>query len=52
MHKLFEIAGELKKVSVEFSRLNWAYYTTGYDFGIQAKYSEMTDILKRKTILI
>ena len=48
MHKLFEIAGELKKVSVEFSRLNWAYYTTGYDFGIQAKYSEMTDILKRK----
>ncbi len=45
---LFDIARELQEESVKFGRMNWAYYTTGFDFGIQEQYTKMTDILKRK----
>ncbi len=46
--KLIEIGKELKELSVKSGRLGWAYYTTGYDFGIQESYDKITDYLKDK----
>ena len=46
--KLIQIGKELKELHVKSGRLGWAYYTTGYDFGIQEAYDRITDYLKDK----
>jgi len=45
---LIQIGKELKELYVTKSRLGWAYYTTGYDFGIQEANDKITDYLKDK----
>ena len=43
VEKLFE---ELEEKQVKASRLGWVQYTTGYDFGIEEAYKEITDFLE------
>ncbi|MBD3277343.1 MAG: peptidase M3A and M3B thimet/oligopeptidase F [Candidatus Aegiribacteria sp.] len=46
MKRLYEIAGSLKKLQIESSRLNWVKYTTGYDFGILENQRKIQDLLQ------
>ena len=46
MKRLFAIAEELRYLGVKSSRLSWAKYTTGYDFGIMDAEREMQEKLK------
>ena len=48
MNKLFAIAEELRELDVKASRLAWAKYTTGYDFGIMDVEREMQEKMKSK----
>ncbi|NMB07930.1 MAG: peptidase M3A and M3B thimet/oligopeptidase F, partial [Tissierellia bacterium] len=44
--KVEELFKELKEKQVKASRLGWVQYTTGYDFGIEKAYKEITDFLQ------
>lgn len=48
MIKLHEISEKLHELQVNYSKLNWTLYTTGYDFGIQEAYTRMVGALKDK----
>ena len=48
MNRLFAIAQELRELDVKGSRLAWAKYTTGYDFGIMDVEREMQEKLKSR----
>ncbi len=48
MNRLFAIAEELRELDVKASRLAWAKYTTGYDFGIMDVEREMQEKMKSK----
>ncbi|UCZ53610.1 M3 family metallopeptidase [Bacillus shivajii] len=48
MKKLTTIAEELHNHQVQYSKLNWTLFTTGYDFGVQDEYLKMMDVLKDK----
>ncbi len=45
--KVEELFKELKEKQVKASRLGWVQYTTGYDFGIEKAYKEITDFFTR-----
>lgn len=45
---LEEISEKLHQLQVNYSKLNWTLYTTGYDFGIQEAYTKMVAVLKDK----
>ncbi len=44
-----EIASHLRDASVKQSRLSWAQYTTGYDFGLAEAYEAVVAILSDKS---
>ena len=46
MKELFRIAGEIHDLHVRASRLSWAHYTTGYDFGVMEVHREIQEKLK------
>lgn len=46
MQKVYEIAKNIHELRVEFGRLQWTQYTTGYDFGAQQKYLQIVEALK------
>ena len=46
MKRLREIALELRETRIAYSRLNWAKYTTGFDFGVNDAYRELHSLLK------
>lgn len=46
MKRLFEIAGKLKQLQIESSRLNWVKYTAGYDFGIIENQKRIQNLLQ------
>ncbi len=46
MNRLFAIAEELRELHVKASRLEWAKYTTGYDFGIMDAEREIQEKMK------
>lgn len=48
MKRLFAIAEELSDLHVKASRLEWAKYTTGYDFGIMDIEREIQEKLKNR----
>ncbi|MCK5115481.1 MAG: peptidase M3A and M3B thimet/oligopeptidase F [Candidatus Aegiribacteria sp.] len=48
MNRLFAIAEELRKLDVKASRLAWAKYTAGYDFGIMDVEREIQTKMKSK----
>ena len=48
MTRLFAIAEELRKLEGDFSRLSWAKYTTGYDFGIMKTQREIQKKLENR----
>jgi oligoendopeptidase F len=45
MNKLIEIAGNLREARIRYSRLNWAKYTTGFDFGVNEAYRKLHEVL-------
>lgn len=49
MEKLLEIYGKLYEIQVDYSKLQWTLFTTGYDFGVEEKYLKMVEFLKDKT---
>lgn len=46
--KIEAISKELDDKSIKYSQLSWTQYTTGFDFGMDEAYKEMTEILKKK----
>lgn len=46
--KIENLFKELEEKQVRASKLSWVQYTTGYDFGIEEAYKEITDFLKDK----
>lgn len=46
MKNLETIAGTLQDLKTEYSRLNWAKYTTGLDFGVNDAYGHIIELLK------
>ena len=48
MTRLFAIAEELRRLDVNFSRLSWTKYTTGYDFGIMKIQQEIQEKLENR----
>ena len=46
--KVDEIFENLQELQVKSSRLGWTQYTTGYDFGIEEAYKEVTEVLEDK----
>ena len=45
MKSINEIAEKLKNLNEEYDRLEWAQYTTGYDFGMENAYNEIINEL-------
>lgn len=48
MEKLNDIAEKLHKLQVDYSKLSWTLYTTGYDFGIQEMYPKLVEAFRDK----
>ncbi|QVK19455.1 M2 family metallopeptidase [Mycoplasmatota bacterium] len=48
MEKLNNIFNEFYKLEVEYDRLGWTLYTTGYDFGVEENYLKQIELLKNK----
>ncbi|MEA3265941.1 MAG: hypothetical protein U9P42_03230, partial [Candidatus Fermentibacteria bacterium] len=46
MDNLEVLAKELQNLNTEYSRLNWAKYTTGLDFGVNDAFNSVVDFLK------
>lgn len=46
IRKVEEMFKELKEKQVKASKLGWVQYTTGYDFGIEEAYKEITSFLE------
>lgn len=46
--KVDAIFENLQELQVKSSRLGWTQYTTGYDFGIEEAYKEVTKVLEDK----
>ena len=45
LKEMEELALRLRDANVSHSRLAWAYYTTGFDFGMEESYAKIADIL-------
>ena len=48
MKRLFAVAEELRELHVKASRLAWAKYTTGYDFGVMDVEREIQEKMKNR----
>ncbi len=46
MENLEKLAELLQDLNTEYSRLNWAKYTTGLDFGVNKAYGHIVELLK------
>ncbi len=48
VENLNKIGEKLQNLRTEYSRLNWAKYTTGLDFGVNDAYGKIVSVLKNK----
>lgn len=48
MENIKKLALELEELNQEYSRLSWAQYTTGYDFGVEKQYNKILEKFSSK----
>ncbi len=46
--KITEIAKKIKEAEIQYSKLSWTQYTSGYDFGANEAYEKIVDILQNR----
>ncbi|ERJ11607.1 gluzincin family metallopeptidase [Haloplasma contractile] len=52
INQVEKIYDELHELSVNYSKLNWTLYTTGYDFGCTEAFQRINEVLKNKDYFV